>query len=252
MKVIIMAAGTGTRLGKLNQNKPKCLIKIHGETLLARVVRLLRHKGLTDITVIVGYEGELIKQELGDSVKYYDNPFYSVTNSIASLWLARHEIHDEVILMNADLFFEERLLDAVLDLQNPVTLLSDSSRQTEADYRFGFEGDLICRYGKQLTPEETDGEYVGIARVNHDFIKLFKQRLENMIQAHQFHEWWEDVIYSHIDDGFSVYHKDIAGLFWTEVDCLEDFERLLDWEKANAKPRLSVVTSALKQTKAAG
>jgi len=55
MKAIIMAAGIGKRLYALNINKPKCLINIGSTTLIHRSVNLLLSKGISDITVIVGF-----------------------------------------------------------------------------------------------------------------------------------------------------------------------------------------------------
>mgnify|MGYP001279081784 CR=1 FL=1 len=59
MKAIIMAAGVGKRLLGLNMNKPKCLLTAGCETLIRRSVNLLVNKGISDITVIVGYEADL-------------------------------------------------------------------------------------------------------------------------------------------------------------------------------------------------
>lgn len=235
MNVIIMAAGVGSRLGKFLDNRPKCLIETRGETLISRIVRLFNRHGIRDISVITGYQSHLIRQELADGVNYYHNPFYSVTNSIASLWLARHAIHKDTILMNADLFFEEKLLNAILNVNDPVTMLADTSRIETADYRFAFEDDIICRYGKQLTNEETDAEYVGIARVNRDFVFPFKQRLENLILQNQFHLWWEEAIYTQIPEGHQVNYRDVAGTFWTEIDCVEDYNRLMQWSQRHAE-----------------
>ena len=234
MNVIIMAAGVGSRLDKFLDNKPKCLIQAGGETLISRVVRLFKKIGIRDISVVTGYQAHQIQNELGLGVKFYHNPFYSVTNSIASLWLARKEIHQDTILMNADLFFEENLLEILMEAKEPVSMLADTTRVATADYRFGFDGDLICRYGKQLSNEETDAEYVGIARINKDFVSPFKQKLENLILQNNFHVWWEDAIYSHILEGYPVVYKDVAGIFWTEVDCVEDYLRLTNWTEKNS------------------
>ena len=85
MKAIIMAAGVGSRLNKVNGDRPKCLIESNGVTLIKRSVELLRQRGISDITVITGFKSELIHQELQARVKYLHNPFFRVTNSIASL-----------------------------------------------------------------------------------------------------------------------------------------------------------------------
>lgn len=229
MNLVIMAAGVGSRLGSFFDNKPKCLIEAGGESLIARTVRLFQKRGVNNISIVTGYQSHLIQRELGTQVKYFHNPFYTVTNSIASLWLARHEIHEDTILMNGDLYFEEKLLNEIFLATHPVTMLADTSRIETADYRFGLENGNICRYGKQLTNSETDAEYVGIARVNRDFVHAFKQRLENLILQSQFHVWWEDAIYSQIAEGHPVAYRDVAGTFWTEIDCISDWDRLKNW-----------------------
>ncbi|MEE8208479.1 MAG: NTP transferase domain-containing protein [Nitrosomonadaceae bacterium] len=56
MKAIIMAAGMGSRLQNIIGDKPKSLIIADGETLIARMVRILRSRNFKDITVVTGYK----------------------------------------------------------------------------------------------------------------------------------------------------------------------------------------------------
>jgi len=229
MKLIIMAAGIGSRLAEISNGKPKCLIEAHGETLIKRICKIFKNRGIDDITVITGYESEMIQSELGDDVEYVFNPFYSVTNSISSLWCARHKLEGDVILMNADLFFEPDLLDTVLNQKKSAVMMSDSTRIETADYRFCFNGNRITHYGKHLSDSETDGEYVGIVRIDSSFIKQFKNRLEELVAEGNINHWWEDALYTYIPEGVPIYHFDVAGTFWTEIDDLNDYKRLNDW-----------------------
>jgi len=231
-----MAAGVGARLSEISLGKPKCLIRAGSETLIQRIIRICNSAGIDDITIILGYEAQLIQEEMGNRVSYVFNPFYSVTNSISSLWLARHKLDGDVILMNADLFFEPRLFDLVLHQTKPALLISDSTRIETADYRFCFDGDRITHYGKHLSNARTDGEYVGIARINSSFIQKFKAQLEQKVAAGQINEWWEDALYSFIPQGVPIYHFDIAGTFWTEIDDLRDYNRLQNWLGRQSKP----------------
>ena len=50
--------------------------------------------------------------------------------------------------------------------------------------------------------------------------------MDEMINSQQSGKWWEDVLYSFIGTGTDVYVKDVAGTFWAEVDCIEDFRRV--------------------------
>jgi len=229
MKAIIMAAGIGSRLLDITNGKPKCLISAGKETLISRMVRLLHQRNVNDITVITGYMNHLIHQDLGDKVRYFDNPFYQVTNSIASLWLARKELTEDVILMNADLFLEGEILDVALSQTKDVVMLSDSTRIETADFRFVVDGDRILKTGNKLSNEETDCEYVGIVRIDANFIHQFKQHLDYMISKSDFNNWWEGVLYSFIEKDIDIFHTDIKGIFWTEVDNRIDYERLISW-----------------------
>tara|TARA_Y100001949_G_scaffold96970_1_gene81799 strand:- start:238 stop:981 length:744 start_codon:yes stop_codon:yes gene_type:complete len=229
MKAIIMAAGLGKRLLGLNMNKPKCLLTAGSETLIRRSVNLLVNKGISDITVIVGYEADLIRNELKNDVAYFENPHFLTTNSIMSLWYAKDLLEDNVLLLNGDLYYEHGILDYAKNQTNPVVMLADSTRIDNADYRFGFIGNQINRFGKHLTNQETDGEYVGIVRIDKCFIKTFKQTLEEMITAGKSNIWWEDVLYSFISKQIPIHFYDVAGTFWSEVDTLQDYNYLQNW-----------------------
>lgn len=240
MNVIILAAGVGSRLNGIAGHKPKCLIEAGQTTLIRRIVELCQRRGLRRIAVVTGYRADLIESDLGKSVVYYRNPFYPITNSLSSLWFAREELtpDEDALLMNADLFFEPRLLDAAIADTRPVVMLSDSTRIETADYRFGLDGPRICRHGKNLSVAETDAEHVGVVKLRGEFIRPFKGRLEQLIAAGRFNDWWEDVLYSFIPEGVPIYHHDIAGTFWTEIDCQADYDRLQTWL---AKTRVPVL-----------
>ncbi len=195
MKAIIMAAGVGSRIQGVVHNKPKCLIETNGQSLISRIVEMLQHKGIHDITVITGYKSELIREEMGSNVRYFHNPFYRVTNSIASLWLAKDLLaDDDLILMNADLYFEEGVLDIAIAQDETAVMLSDSTRIDDADFRFGVDGRCIRKTGNKLTNAETDCEYVGIVRISKNFINAFKNRLEKMVSSRDMNNWWEGVL----------------------------------------------------------
>lgn len=228
-----MAAGVGSRLKEINGDKPKCLIEADGVTLISRSVSLLERRGVADITVITGYKSELIHQELQSRVTYLHNPFFEVTNSIASLWLAKELLCDDVILMNADLYYEMAVLDTAIAQTDHAVMLSDRTRIDDADFRFSVRGNRILKAGNNLANEETDCEYVGIVRIDKCFINVIRRRLEEMIDLGDFRNWWEGVLYSILDDGVGIFHKDVEGAFWTEVDHVGDYDRLVQWNRSH-------------------
>lgn len=233
MKAILLAAGRGTRISRYIQNKPKCMVDIGDTTLIDYTLNLLNKNHIHDIVMVLGYEDQKIRQHLqGKNVKMYYNPFYDVTNSIASLWFAKDELNDDVMIMNADVFMEQAVMDIVLAEEKTPVLFSDESRIECADYKFKYINGVLEKYGKQLTKEETTGEYVGIAKMNKDFVQEFVKRLEQKINSQHHSQWWEDVLYDMTADR-EIYVTDVQGNFWAEVDYVEDYERIIDFVGKN-------------------
>ena len=58
---------------------------------------------------------------------------------------------------------------------------------------------------------------------------MFRDKLESKILNQQFDHWWEQVLYDYIDEDIKIPYLDINGTFWTEVDYIEDYQRLQSW-----------------------
>ncbi len=234
MKAILMAAGKGSRISKHIPEIPKCTLDVGGKPLIRRTVEMLLAHGI-DVTIIVGYKQENIREVLKDyPVTVVYNPFYDVTNSIASLWLARQEIpqNEDLILANADVFWSEEILHFILENPKKTFLLADKERVADGDYFFATENGVVKKYGKDLKPEERTCEYVGIAKVDAAFVPAFEKRLKEMVGAQMHGVWWENVLYS-LSEEQEIYAEDLDGRFWAEIDFIEDYQRILDFVKKN-------------------
>ena len=228
--MIMMAAGIGTRISR-EISKPKSLLPVYGSKSLIRyTVEMLQRAGI-EVVVIVGYQQELFFKDLeGLGVKFYSNPFYRVTNSIASLWFAREElaVHDDILLANADVYFEEKILEALISSEHEITLLADYTRISEGDYFFVCQNGIIKKYGKDLTVEERTCEYVGAAKISRSYLGKFSEDLNNMIDDENYQTWWETILYSQCDH-VNLFARDISPLFWAEIDYIEDYQRIVNY-----------------------
>jgi choline kinase len=247
MKVIIMAAGMGSRLQKKLGNVPKCCTVAGGETLIERNLRLLQTRGLTDVTLVLGYQSQLVRSQLSQrkNIRFSLNPFFNLTNSISSLWFARKELDgsDDVLIMNGDVFYEPGVLDLVLAPKETVVMFADPRRKDEADYKFKYVDGLLTGYGKNIPAAEATGEYVGMARVHRGVVREFRARLDQLIGFQQHGLWWEDALYKLCTDGMPIHVREITDKFWAEVDFIEDLERIDAYLAAqgSANPALSLV-----------
>lgn len=70
MKVVIMAGGKGTRIASVKNDVPKPMIPIAGKPILEWQIECLKGQGLTDITLVIGYLGHVIKEYFGDGSKF--------------------------------------------------------------------------------------------------------------------------------------------------------------------------------------
>jgi len=116
---LLLAAGTGTRLSPLTDAAPKCLTNVNGVPILEQQIGCLEHWGFEHLIVVVGHQGDQIREFLASSVSdlkisYIHNQQYRTTNNLYSLWLARKDIQRPFLLLECDLFFDTGLLSGMV------------------------------------------------------------------------------------------------------------------------------------------
>lgn len=110
MNAIILAAGMGTRLRPLTNDRPKCLVSVNGVPMVERQIQFLKEKGIDDITLISGYKAEALeylKDKYGVDIIFNDR--YDTCNNINSLYIVRDRFHDTYIL-EGDVYMEKNVL----------------------------------------------------------------------------------------------------------------------------------------------
>lgn len=231
MKAILLAAGRGTRISRMVKEIPKSTLPINGTPLIKWTVDMLQSKGI-ETSVCVGYQQNAIRDALKDfKVNYYFNPFYDVTNSIASLWFARQELEGECLILNADVFFSDIILQMIMEDQHQAVMMVDKTRRKTGDYFFSTtDNGCIRKYGKDLPLQYRSCEYVGISKISSGFMPVFLKRLDELIGASRHDMWWENTLYSFTNENeYQIHTKDVEGLFWSEIDYFDDYERILNY-----------------------
>lgn len=228
MKAILLAAGVGSRITEDIGMMPKSLLDVGGKPLIIHTVELLKKNNI-EVIVITGFKHRMLDEALeGYDVKIYYNPFYRVTNSIGSLWYAEKEFltDEDIMIANADVYYTEEMIDRILSADYDEFLLEDKTRADSGDYYFKSKNCLLQRFGKELRREERNSEYVGIAVLKGKWIRKFHDRLCLMIENGQYDLWWENVLYSFVGSE-DIHTVDVDGIFWSEVDTIEDYQRVL-------------------------
>ena len=131
-RALIIAAGQGSRLHSITNGKPKPLTRILGLSLIERVIINAKKSGVDDCTVVIGYEGNEIRNELGDGsnygvkITYIENTEWNKGNGVSVLkakGILNNNNHGKFFLLMSDHIFEQKILE---DLKKLI-LKNDSS-----------------------------------------------------------------------------------------------------------------------------
>ena len=227
MRAIILAAGAGKRLQELRGHYPKCLIEIGGVSLIERQIQTLRSIGLQDITAVVGSGADHVRERCGPDLTYVENPRHGETNSLYSLWLARHLLADGFVVLNADVLFHTQMLvdlvsaqyeDALLVSYEPVVLLGDEEMKVKV--RKGRVVDI----SKQMNPAEADGENVGIVKFGPSGAALLTEQMELLVAEGNLKAWAPRAFREFA--GLRQLHAiSTRGYPWIEIDFPQDYAR---------------------------
>ena len=92
MKAIILAAGRGSRMKNMTDDRPKCMVELRGKPLLEWQLTALHEAGISEIAIVTGYKRELLANR---APMEFHNPRWAETNMVSSLacaqeWLPVH------------------------------------------------------------------------------------------------------------------------------------------------------------------
>jgi choline kinase len=224
-KAIILAAGSGSRLRPLTDACPKCLLDVGGHAIIDRQVEALTRFGVTDIVVVVGYLADEIRKYCGHSVRYIDNTRFAATNSLYSLWLARHELTSGTVVLNSDVLVPALLIERLLLSPAPDAILVERGNNFLAeDMKVTLRGEEVVDFGKGIPPERAHAHNVGIAKFSASGGRELVSCLDQLVASGHENDWAPRAFLE-----FGRWSPLIAvptnGLPWIEIDYADDLER---------------------------
>ena len=231
MRGVILAAGRGSRLNGTAGDKPKCLVRAGGMTLLERQVRTLRRAGIDDIVVVVGCQAERVRQSCGRDVRYVENFRFAETNSLYSLWTARALLYEGFVVLNCDVLFHPALLDALLATHHDAALLIDYRVEGQQPYgdeemKVKVKDGLVVDVAKTLGPDDADGENLGIVKFGADSAPSLIAILDRIVREGGLRDWAPKA-FREFARQRPLHAIGTNGRPWIEIDFPEDFQRAL-------------------------
>ncbi len=228
MQAIIMAAGKGSRLGNLTNNKPKSFIEIESKKLIEYNIDMLLKCGIKDIIIVTGYMAIEFERLLSNrkEIKFVFNPFYDITNSLPSFWFGQELLNDDFIYMHADTLCDTEIFEELLRQEGEIILPIDFSPCDEEAMKVKLINDEIKFINKTMNPEAADGEFIGIAKISKICLPEIKSFTNKIMKEQKFSSYFEEVLQEIIDKNIcKVTTIPTRNKFWCEIDYEEDYER---------------------------
>lgn len=232
MKAVILSAGQGKRLLPLTADSPKCILPILGQTIIEWQVDELAKCGIDQVTVVLGYRAEKVKRILrarygAQRVRTIYNAAYAISDNLVSCWSAHDEMNDDFILLNGDTLFEAAVLERLLETGNhPVTVVVSQKNEYDADdMKVELDECRLVKIGKDLIPDQVDGESIGMILFRDRGPGLFREAIEKALGDPSSQTKWYLSVIDEMARRIPVWTCSINGLQWCEVDYPADLKQ---------------------------
>ena len=242
MKVIIIAAGTGARLGKEVSKLPKALLEVNGQTILSRQISILKKIGVSEIVVITGPYAEKFPSI---DVTYVNDRDYDEHDILGSLIVAKDYIEGDIVITYSDILFDENVLRQIIQQECDIGIAIDMDWKqayegrtlhplTEAENVLLDDNKNVLKIQKNIK-SNTDmvGEFLGLIKLSSHGAKILTDKFEYLLANHTetFHSaislkkaYITDLIQELVNSKIVVTPIFISGK-WCEIDTNQDLER---------------------------
>jgi len=232
---VILAAGMGTRLGGELGEMPKGFLRLGEQPIIEESIGCLVDAGCRDVVIITGYGAAHYEQLAANQdgiVRTVHNPSFADSGSMYSLYCARAAIDDAFLLLESDLTYEARALNALLShpAEDAILLSGPTGAGDEVfvktiDAAGMPDGKLVdMSKDRQRLGGEISGELVGISKIS---AALFDdmQRIAAAAFGDSRHMDYETDCLVAAARSHSIACPVISDLVWAEIDDLNHLER---------------------------
>lgn len=220
MKAVILAAGQGTRLRPLTDDRPKCMVEYKGKPIINYILDILCAAEIDNIAVVGGYKMNVLKKHLsGYELQWYENRDYEKTNMVSSFFCARDFFDDDIVLSYSDIMYSGEIIEALLRDNSDFSVVVDKKWRELWQKRM--ENPLldaetmkidakgyITELGKKPTSYDAiGGQYIGLVKISKDAIKKLVTLYDSLDK---------DAIY----DGKSYQNMYMTSFIQMVIDCM--------------------------------
>lgn len=232
MKAMILNSGSGSRLGVLTENMPKALLEVAGKPLLGYQLDNLTACGVSSFIITTGPFEEKIRDYVAKNyaslhITYVNNPEYQSTNYIYSMFLAKKEVDDHIVLLHGDLFFQKVLLQKLLgNKHSNCVLVNRKVRPPEKDFKAVLARGRVVKIGVQFFGKNSFFCAPLYKFAKADFL-FWLDEIEKHVAKGNLKIYAENV-FNEVSNKILLYPLYYNGEVCLEIDTKEDLDRAKD------------------------
>ncbi len=229
MKALILAAGLGTRLAPITNDRPKSLVPVNGKPILFKQIENLHESGITDITIISGYKAEILKNAVHEKwpeIKIIKSVDYANTNNMYSAYLGINSMYsngfiEPFLMMNADVFFDASVLRELIGDSSANAVVVDIGKYIEESMKVVEKDGRLVEISKKILPEAAFGSSIDVYKFDLDGGKAFFNKCVEYIEQKKELKLWSEVA---LNDAFTdvVFRACPLKGRWLEIDNYDD------------------------------
>lgn len=213
MKAVIQAGGKGTRISEITGDViPKPMLEISGYPILYHQMMNLKKNGITDITVIIGHLGNVIKDYFGDgkqfglNISYVEEEPQKPLGTAGSLYFLKDKLKENFVFLLADVFIDidfEKMEQYHIANNADVTLLTHPNGHP-------FDSDLVVEEGgvvKAFDYKSNDRTTYNYKNLVNAGVMIFSPSVFKYLTELRKYNYEKDIIVPLINDGKVVSYK---------------------------------------------
>jgi choline kinase len=231
MRAIVLAAGTGSRLGQITQARTKGMVPVCGRRLIDHLFKFLDLSFFDEIIVVGGFYYEDLKKHVDQlgfrKIKVVENKDY-LKGNIFTLMRALEEFRtDSFLITNVDHIYPRVMFEKMKNSFKGITSMCDFDRDLGADdmkVKLKDGGKKISMIDKKLT--DFDCGYIGMTFVDGSILPAYKAAISKALKLFGDKAVVENVLKILSEDpANSPSICDLSGFGWYEVDNEEDLKK---------------------------
>ena len=229
MKALILNSGTGSRMGVLTSEHPKCMTEIFGtETILSHQLKQLVDVGIKDVAMTTGPFEDVLKDyceslSLNINIEFINNPKYKETNYIYSIYCAREQLDDDILLMHGDLVFENRVLDKVLGSDSSCMTVSSTLDLSEKDFKAVIEDEKITAIGIEFFDNAMSAQ--PLYKIKKDDWAIWLEKIVDFCENEKTDCYAENA-FNEVSPKCNIKPLDVEDLLCAEIDNQDDLKKV--------------------------